>query len=149
MSAPELVRGVTLVVPVYGGGAALRDLVERARSTLGSRGVPFEIVLVDDASASPTREIAREVAENVSDVTPLRFARNVGQHAALLAGVRAAVYPVVVTLDDDLQNPPEDIQLLLERLAVGDVDGVYGFTPQTAHSRFRRIASTGVRTFVA
>ena len=149
MSAPEPVRGVTLVVPVFGGGAALRDLVERSWSTLASRGVPFEIVLVDDASASPTREIARRIAESTPDVLLLRLATNAGQHAALLAGVRAARHPVVVTLDDDLQNPPEEIPRLLDRLVLGDADVVYGYTPQTAHAWFRRLASLAVRRLLA
>jgi glycosyltransferase involved in cell wall biosynthesis len=141
--------GVSLVVPVYGGGAALEALINRSSTLLRSAGLAYEIVLVDDASAPPTRDIARRLAETVPGVTLLRFTRNAGQHAALLAGVRTAICPVVVTLDDDLQNPPEEIPLLLERLAVGDVDVVYGYTPQTTHSWFRRIGSTGIRRVVA
>lgn len=149
MSSPLYRRGVSLVVPVYGGASALVDLVERSGAVFRSAGVPFELLLVDDASPSPTCGIARQIAESVPGVTLLRLARNAGQHAALLAGVRAAKHPVVVTLDDDLQNPPEEIPRLLERLTVGDVDVVYGYTPQTAHSRFRRIASLGVRRLVS
>lgn len=140
---------VSLVVPVYGGGKALEDLVDRSSAVFKSAGISYEILLVDDASTSPTRDIARRLAETISGVALLRCARNVGQHAALLAGVRAAVHPVVVTLDDDLQNPPEEIPMLLERLAIGDVDVVYGFTPQTSHSWFRRMSSTGTRRVVA
>lgn len=142
-------EGVSLVVPVYGGGSAVEALVGRSAATLASFGVDYEILLVDDASAAPTQDIARRLAETVQGVTLLRFARNAGQHAALLAGVRAAVHPVVVTLDDDLQNPPEEIPLLLDRLAVGDVDAVYGYTPQTSHSWLRRIGSAGIRRAVA
>ena len=141
--------GVSIVVPVYGGGAALEGLVRRSSAVLRPTEVPYEILLVDDASPSATSEVARRLAETVPGVTLLRFARNAGQHAALLAGVRAASHPVVVTLDDDLQNPPEEIPLLLERLAAGDVDVVYGYTPQTSHSWFRRLASMGIRRVVA
>lgn len=141
--------GVSVVVPVYGGGRALEHLVLRTQNVVHQLSMDFEILLVDDASGAPTAELARSVTETMPGVTLLRLARNAGQHAALLAGVRAARHPVVVTLDDDLQNPPEEIPRLLERLTVGDVDVVYGYTPQTAHSRFRRIASLAVRRLVS
>jgi glycosyltransferase involved in cell wall biosynthesis len=149
VSPEELGGGVSIVVPVFGGAAALEGLVNRTSTTLGRTGLSHEFLLVDDASPSATSEVARRLAETVPGVSLLRFARNAGQHAALLAGVRAASHPVIVTLDDDLQNPPEEIPLLLERLAVGDVDVVYGFTPQTSHSWFRRFASMGIRRVVA
>jgi glycosyltransferase involved in cell wall biosynthesis len=149
MPTQRTAGGVSLVVPVYGGGAALRSLVDRSVAVLGARGGPYEVILVDDASPSPTCGIVDQVARTNSGVKLLRFARNVGQHSALLAGVREAQYSIVVTLDDDLQNPPEEIPRLLERLGEGDVDVVYGYTPQTSHSWFRRLASIGVRRAVA
>lgn len=149
MPSQHPVEGVSVVVPVFGGGRALQGLVERCSSVLASAGLSHEILLVDDASSPPTSDIARRLAETKPNVTLLRFARNAGQHPALLAGVRAASNPVIVTMDDDLQNPPEEIPLLLERLAVGDVDVVYGYTPQTSHSWFRRLGSRGIRRVVA
>jgi undecaprenyl-phosphate 4-deoxy-4-formamido-L-arabinose transferase len=149
MSTHRTERGVSIVIPVYGGAAAIVALVGRSCSVLESLKVPHEVILVDDASASPTCDIARQIAETVPNVHLMRFARNAGQHAALLAGVRHARYPTVVTLDDDLQNPPEEIPRLLARLEEGDIDVVYGYTPQTSHSRFRRAASIGVRRAVA
>ena len=142
-------QGVSIVVPVYGGGSAIEQLVDRVSSVLRDANVPFEILLVDDASPAPTNAIARRLAQTVPGVILLRLSCNAGQHAALLAGVRAADHPVVVTLDDDLQNPPEEIPSLLERLAVGDIDVVYGHTSRTSHSWFRRLASAGVRRAVA
>ena len=149
MISREVASGVSVVVPVYGGASALEQLVLRTQDVTRQQSMSSEILLVDDASGAPTRDVARRLAESVPGVTLLRLSRNAGQHAALLAGVRAASYPVVVTLDDDLQNPPEEIPVLLERLAVGDVDVVYGYTPQTSHSRFRRIGSLGVRRLVS
>lgn len=145
----EMAGGISLVVPVYGGGAALERLVNLAIPVLAAAGAPYEIILVDDASLLPTRDIARRIAETVPCVTLLRFEKNAGQHAALLAGTRAANRPVVVTLDDDLQNPPDAIPLLLDRLKKGDVDVVYGYTSQTSHSWFRRIVSMGIRKVIA
>jgi len=141
--------GVSVVVPVYGGGSELQEVVRRTQAVLGECGVASEILLIDDASPPPTCDIARRLAESTDGVVLLRLARNSGQHAALLAGVRSARQPVIVTLDDDLQNPPEEIPKLFARLEEGDVDVVYGYTPQTSHSWFRRLASTGIRRVVA
>jgi glycosyltransferase involved in cell wall biosynthesis len=149
-SSPNLLtQGVSLIVPVFGGAQALVALVSRSSNVLRLSGEPYEIILVDDASVAPTCDVARRLAETVPNVTLLRFARNAGQHAALLAGVRAARYAVAVTLDDDLQNPPEQIPLLLARLAVGDADVVYGTTSRTSHPWCRRLASWFVRRVVA
>ncbi len=141
--------GVSVVVPVYGGGSAIQEVVRRTQAVLGEYGIASEILLIDDASPPPTCDIARRLAESTDGVVLLRLARNSGQHAALLAGVRSASHPVTVTLDDDLQNPPEEIPQLFARLAEGDVDVVYGYTPQTSHSRFRRLASLLVRRLVS
>ncbi len=149
MPTTRIERGVSIVVPVYGGAAAIEALVGRCADVVGALGAPYEVILVDDASPSPTREIACQVAQAATNVRLVRFARNSGQHAALLAGVREARYSTVVTIDDDLQNPPEEIPQLLARLEKGDVDVVYGYTPQTSHSRFRRAASIGVRRAVS
>lgn len=148
MTQVHLQAGTSIVIPVYGGGTALGDLVERILAEVLDAGAVGEVVLVDDASRAPTADVARAL---VSDhrVKLLRLARNSGQHAALLAGVREARHDVIVTIDDDLQNPPGEIPRLLERLAVGDVDVVYGFAPRTSHSAWRRFASGAVRRMLA
>lgn len=145
MSRLPLSSGVSLVVPVFGGGLALSELVQRAKWVLSEVGVESEIVLVDDASPTQTSELAKAIAESTEGVVLLRLARNSGQHSALLAGVREAAYTTTVTIDDDLQNPPEEIPRLLARLAQGDVDVVYGYSSELAHSRFRRLTSSSIR----
>jgi undecaprenyl-phosphate 4-deoxy-4-formamido-L-arabinose transferase len=149
MSTVGIKTGVSVVVPVYSGAEAIEAIVERSIAALRAKGALGEVILVDDASTSPTCEIARQIAQTTGNVRLVRFARNEGQHAALLAGVREARYSTVVTVDDDLQNPPEEIPQLLARLEKGDVDVVYGYTPQSSHSRFRRAASIGVRWAVS
>ncbi len=149
MSNNAAESGVSVVVPVYGGGYALEQLVRRTQRVLKESSDLTEIILVDDASMPPTCDVARSISESMDGVVLLRLSRNVGQHSALLAGVRAASHPTIVTLDDDLQNPPEEIPKLLARLGQGDVDVVYGYTKQTSHSRFRRLMSRGVRRLVS
>lgn len=110
---------ISVVVPVFEGANTLDALVERTTGTLS--GSTVEIILVDDAKTPEVARVARQLAERLAHVRYLRLTRNSGQHAALLAGIRAVRFRTVVTLDDDLQNPPEEIPKLLERLERDDV----------------------------
>jgi glycosyltransferase involved in cell wall biosynthesis len=139
---------VSVVVPVYRSDILLPELVERVRRSLA--GQAHEIILVDDGSPTATTWPAvDELATRYPCVRGLRLSRNFGQHNALLAGVRVARAPIIVTMDDDLQNPPEEIPALLERLAMGDADVVYGATPHVAQNLWRRWASSVTRRAMA
>jgi glycosyltransferase involved in cell wall biosynthesis len=130
--------GVSVVVPVFRSGPSLGSLVERIGVVLA--GVPHEVVLVDDGSDDGTWAAVTALAAGGS-VVGVRLGRNAGQHNATLAGVRRARFPITVTLDDDLQQPPEEIPRLLARLAVGDCDVVNGVPPEAAHRGWRRLSS--------
>ncbi len=138
--------GVSVVVPVFCSDSSLRDLVTRIRKILEDR--PFEIVLVDDGSPLETWFVVSELADTQECVVGIRLGRNSGQHSALLAGVRAARFPVIVTIDDDLQNPPEEIPKLLEVLNQG-FDVVYGTPDRVAQRRWRRSSSLWTRTLMS
>jgi undecaprenyl-phosphate 4-deoxy-4-formamido-L-arabinose transferase len=101
----------------------------------------FELILVDDGSSDDSPKIIRSAAErNSKHVVAVLFNRNYGQHAAVMAGLARARGDVVVTLDADLQNPPEEIPKLLEAIAQGhDVAG--GVRRRRKDTAFRRIAS--------
>jgi len=128
--------GISIVVPVYQSTDSLTELVQRAAESVNQ---PYEIIFVDDGSRSETWSVLRLLATDV--VRCIRLSRNYGQHAALLAGIRAAQYPMIVTLDDDLQHPPEEIPHLVAAL-VSDVDVVYGVETITRQPLWRRITST-------
>lgn len=127
---------VSVVVPVFRSAATLDALVNRIVVALA--GEKFEIILVDDASGDGTWKVAERIATHVPNVKALRLGRNAGQHAALLAGVRAAEKQIVVTIDDDLQNPPEEIPRLVRALDVADVDVVYGVPSSVSQASWRR-----------
>lgn len=134
-----LTAGVSLVVPVYRSDQTLGPLVERVTAALTD--VPaWEIVFVDDGSGGPTWPTVERLARDHERVRGLRLSRNYGQHNALVAGLRAARYETTVTIDDDLQNPPEEIPRLLARLAEGDLDVVYGVPEQAEQAIWRRLA---------
>jgi glycosyltransferase involved in cell wall biosynthesis len=132
--------GISIVVPVYNSADTLGELVRRLEITLEPLGA-YEIVLVNDGSADASWERIVELAASDDHVRGLDLMRNVGQHNALLAGIRAARHDVVVTLDDDLQNPPEEIPKLLAKLDEG-FDVVYGSAHERQFSVLRNLATS-------
>jgi glycosyltransferase involved in cell wall biosynthesis len=132
----SLNEGLSVVVPVFNSEGSLTPLVERLVAVLPSVATEWEILLINDGSRDRSWEVVRELAARYPSVRGMRMLRNFGQHNALLAGIRAARYTVTVTMDDDLQHPPEEIPKLLTRLAEGG-DVVYG-TPNTLPHGFWR-----------
>jgi glycosyltransferase involved in cell wall biosynthesis len=126
------------VVPVYNSEGSLPDLVDRLHGVLGRE--PFEIVLVNDGSADHSWAKITELASRYPNLHGLNLMRNYGQHNALLAGIRAARGDSIVTIDDDLQHPPEEIPVLLSQLSRG-FDVVYGTPAKLPHSLFRNMAT--------
>ncbi len=137
---PELASGISIVVPVYRSAETLRELVRRLTETLGHVGEPYEIILIEDASPDGSWSVISELATKDQRVRGVRLSRNYGQHNALLCGIRAARFDRMVTLDDDLQNPPEEIPTLLARLD-RDTDVVYGTPLSEQHGFLRDLAS--------
>ena len=140
----ELIRGLSIVCPVFCSEQTLNRLVEEICQSIDDQP-DFEIILVDDRSTDQSwGEIVR-----ISDVNPrvrgIRMGRNVGQHGALLAGVREARFQTTVTLDDDLQNPPSEIFKLLDGFK-GGADVVYGVSSGVQQTFGRRFASRFAKT---
>jgi undecaprenyl-phosphate 4-deoxy-4-formamido-L-arabinose transferase len=131
---------ISVVVPVYNGAASLPELVARLELVLAEAADRFELICVDDDSRDESWALIQELASRHPWVRGMRLMRNFGQHGALLSGIREARYDRIVTLDDDLQNPPEEIPKLLERLSEG-FDVVYGTPEQEQHSLWRDLAS--------
>jgi undecaprenyl-phosphate 4-deoxy-4-formamido-L-arabinose transferase len=110
---------VSVVVPVFNEAATLPDLHQRLARVLKDTGEAWEIVFVDDGSTDGSADLLRALHAQDPGVRVARFNRNYGQHAAVLAGFRMARGEVVVTIDADLQNPPEEVPRLLEAIAAG------------------------------
>jgi len=102
--------------------------------------VNYEIIFINDASIDKSLDIIYSLSKNDEKVKCIDFNKNYGQHNALLCGIRQANYDLIVTLDDDLQNPPEEIPKLLVKLDQG-YDVVYGYPKNEQHGLFRNIAS--------
>jgi len=137
MSAPR----VSIVVPVYNEEPALAALFARLYPALDALGRPYELLLVDDGSRDRSPQLLREQFDRRPDVTRvLLLAGNFGQHMAILAGFERARGEVVVTLDADLQNPPEEIARLLAKFDEGH-DYVGSYRRKREDNVFRRLAS--------
>jgi len=138
-------HGVSIVIPVFNSNESLTSVVDECHKTMLGLILDYEILLVDDGSSKLTWQTVNGLVESDSKVTGLRLGRNFGQHSALLAGVRAARYDYTITLDDDLQNPPDQIPVLLEPLFKNSTDVVYGVPRETAQSGWRRLSGRWVR----
>ena len=133
-------RTVSVVVPVYNSAPTLRGLVDRVSTVLMPAVSAFEIILVNDASRDDSWSIIEEITKSNPRARGIDLARNQGQHNALLCGFRAARFDVIVTIDDDLQQLPEEMIRLLERLEDG-FDVVYGARRAEQHGLLRNIAA--------
>jgi glycosyltransferase involved in cell wall biosynthesis len=127
---------ISFVVPVYRSAATLAELHRRIKTVFEPTARAYELIFIEDCGADGSWSVIETLVRNDPLVRGIRMSRNYGQHNALLCGIRAAQYEVIVTLDDDLQNPPEEIPKLLAKLNEG-YDVVYG-TPQAEQHGFLR-----------
>jgi glycosyltransferase involved in cell wall biosynthesis len=140
--------GISIVVPVYNSEASLALLVERLVNVLPAMAANFEIILVNDGSRDGSWDVAAQLARSTPDVRAINLLRNFGQHNALLAGIRAAKFATTVTMDDDLQHPPEEIPRLLAALDAG-ADVVYGTPAALQHGFWRNFFSRFTKAAMA
>src|SRR5437667_2253977 len=135
-TGPEL----SLVIPVYNGSRTIGPLVEQTAKIFGSTS--FEIVLVNDGSEDDSERVCVKLAEKFpQNVTFVHLSRNFGEHSAVLAGFTQARGRYVAVLDDDSQNPPEEVVRMLDELKRKNYDVVYGHYIEKKHSWFRNAGS--------
>jgi len=136
----EEIKLVSVVIPVYNEADSLPDLKDRLLKALNALSLPYEIILVDDGSKDNSLDILTRYAKEDSHIHVIEFNRNYGQHAAVFAGLKHASGDVVITMDADLQNPPEEIHKLLSKIKEG-YEVVGSFRENRQDSLFRKIAS--------
>jgi len=131
---------LSVVVPVYNGAASIGELVA-ALSGLSIAG-GLEIVLVNDGSRDNSLEVCRELVSRATvPITLANLSRNFGEHNAVMAGLSLARGHYIITMDDDLQNPPEEVVRLYEHAHSGDYDVVYTYYAQKEHAAWRNLGS--------
>ncbi len=131
---------ISLIIPVYRSEGTLHNLHKRITTSLEAFEPNFEIIFIEDCGGDNSWNIIQKLASVDDRIQGIRLSRNYGQHNALLCGIRSAKGRIIVTLDDDLQNPPEEIQKLVLKLDE-DFDVVYGSPKKQTHGFLRNIAS--------
>jgi undecaprenyl-phosphate 4-deoxy-4-formamido-L-arabinose transferase len=140
---------LSIVVPVYRSAPTLRLFTSRLLGVLESVTPDFEVIFVDDGSPDEAWEILSQLqAEHPEQIVAVQLMRNFGQHNALMCGFRTARGRLVVTMDDDLQNPPEEIPKLVATMLEGNFDLVYG-NPHGAkrQASWRNLGSLVINAF--
>ncbi len=134
-------KSISVIIPVYNSEQSLPLLIDRLKSVLTDSCQAFEVILVNDGSRDGSWGTIVSLSERFPWLHGINLMRNYGQHNALLCGIRKAKHTLIVTIDDDLQNPPEEIPRLLARLEEG-YDVVYGTPQAQQHGLWRDLAST-------
>ena len=139
---------LSIVIPVYNSQLTLVELHRRLVASVSGIVEEFEIILVDDSSSDGSWQVIQDIAAKDSRVKGIHLTQNFGQHAATICGISRTAGEWVVTLDDDLQQRPEDIPQLVAH-ARGGMDLVYGYYRDTTHSWGRKLTSRIIRRLFA
>ena len=139
---------LSIVVPVYKGESFIESLVAQLSKTLPTFSKQYEIILVNDGSPDNSWPLIQALASKSDCVRGISMMRNYGQHNATLCGVRAARYEVIVTMDQDLQHPPQEIPLLLAKLEEG-YDVVYGAPRKLPQALWRNVMTASIKWLLA
>jgi glycosyltransferase involved in cell wall biosynthesis len=135
-----LADGISVVVPVYNSAESLESLISRLEPILSGLVSQFEVLLINDCSSDGSWDAVMRLAAAHDWVRGISLMRNYGQHNALLCGIRAVRFGTIITIDDDLQNPPEEIPKLIAKLQQG-ADVVYGTPERQQHGLLRDLSS--------
>ena len=140
-------QNISVVIPVYNSESILPKLIARLKKSLQSICSNYEILLINDGSKDKSWDSIQKITDENKQVRGVNLRRNYGQHNALLCGIRLAKYDVIITMDDDLQHPPEEIHKLVEKLNEG-YDVVYGIPEKLVHSTWRNFSSRFTKRFL-
>jgi undecaprenyl-phosphate 4-deoxy-4-formamido-L-arabinose transferase len=139
---------LSVVVPVYKGETLIEPLVAQLIKTLPTFVEEYEIILINDGSPDSSWQLIQALAQKHPCIRGIGLMRNYGQHNATLCGVRAARYEVIVTMDQDLQHPPQEIPRLLAKLEEG-YDVVYGAPRRLPQGFWRNFMTASIKWILA
>jgi len=138
----------SIVIPVYRGADTIELLVERLGNVLPRIADDYEVLLVNDGSPDRSWEVIGQLMRRFEWLRGIDLMRNYGQHNATLCGVRAARFEITLTMDQDLQHPPEQIPTLLEKLNEG-YDVVYGSPRRLPRGFWRNVLTANIKRLLA
>lgn len=132
---------ISVIIPVYNAEGCLNKTIDRVNSTLTSMNISFEIILIDDASNDSSWEIIKKLKTQFEHIKAVRFNKNYGQHNALLCGLKFVSGKYIATIDDDLEQNPEDIKVLYSHLKSQKLDLIYGIPVNTKKNIIRKLVT--------
>lgn len=142
------VMDVSVVIPVYNSAATLNELLERLTRVLGNVTQRYEVILVDDGSRDDSWSVMQALQSIYAEhLVTVQLMRNYGQHNTLMCGLGLAKGDFVFTMDDDLQNPPEELPKMLDCIRESELDLVYGCPDTRNHAAWRNLGSRIVWQF--
>jgi len=142
----ERIKKISIVIPVYNASIALNALQMEIDKAMTAVAVSYKLILVDDGSEDDSWAVIKDIKKrNPDKVTAIRMAKNFGQHNALFCGMRHAKGDYIITMDDDLQNPPDEIIKLLQCEEKDDADVVYGISENYKRSIRRKLWRWGFK----
>lgn len=137
---------ISIVIPCYNSSKSLNELSQRLDSSLKTLNITYEIIYVNDCSKDTTLLKLKKLAENNKNVKAIDLMFNVGQFRALYCGFEIAKGRYIVTIDDDLQHPPEEIPKLYNAIKDNEeIDAIFGKYEEKKHSSFRNIGSSFIK----
>lgn len=143
------VLDISVVVPVYNSAGTLADLYERVKKVMVDEGLSFEVLFVEDGGSTDTWPVLLELQKaHPGDIHIYRLRKNYGQNSATLCGINEAKGVMVITIDDDLQTPPEEISKLLKVQRETDCDVVFGMPEKQQQPLLRRMGSSTIKSLV-
>jgi len=137
---------VSIVIPVYNSSSCLAELLKQLEMALDATGKSYEVILVDDSSQDDSWAVLRELMPSYPQMSAIRLMHNLGQAGATLCGLSHACGSIVVTMDDDLQHRPDQLEKLLNALdSQPEVACVFGYFEKKIHVWYRNFASKVIR----
>ena len=131
---------ISVVVPVYNSQNTLEELASRIINAINAMDINIELIFVDDCSKDESFSIMMRIYDSFPKTKIIRLQSNYGQQNALLCGIRHAQGDYIITMDDDLQHPPEEIPKLMNKIMEG-FDVVYGIPKEKMHRKYRNFGS--------
>ncbi len=137
----------SVVIPVYNSERTLIELIDRLSATFSKISGEYEVIFIDDCSSDNSWQVLEEIHQRYSNVKIIHLQKNFGQHNAVLCGLNYARGEYIITMDDDLQHPPEEIPKLINKIQEG-YQVVFGRYKIKQHSRVENFFSKRFQTFV-
>jgi len=138
---------LSIVIPVYCSEKIICEVYKKLIQSLSSNNFKYEIIFVDDCSLDDSWNIIKKLCKNDIRLKAISLNKNYGQHNAIFCGIKNSVGDLIVTMDDDLQHPPEEINKLINEIIKG-YDVVYGISKKLNHSIIRNFFSNFIKNVI-